>query len=264
MYYSRLIRVLFVALSFALVAKAINPNLDGAVPTRARALGKRQVIDLPGIGDDDDDKSTTTSDSKPTPTDDDEETTTSDKKTTTTKDDDPTTKPTPTTSDKETKTDDEPTQKTEETTSKKDDEESSKSRAPTTSTRTKVVTTTNAEGKPTSFTTEDAVISTPGLSDDENGGGDEGMSKETRNIVIGVVVGVGGAIVIGALAFVIFRIRNRKRAAEGPDHYATMEPMDKPDSSHAATGSVGGARNPFQSTLETYHAPTHVNASSNF
>lgn len=256
MYSSRLIRALFLALSFALVAKAIQPDLHRPAPT-GTAVAKRQIID---IGDDDDDE-TTTSEARPTTTaDDDDETTTEEE--TTTEDETTTDEPTPTTSDKETPTDDDTKttdDPTDETTS---DEESS--RTPQTSTRTRVITTTNSEGEPTSFTTEDPVEQTPGLNDDEDGGGSEGMSKETRNIVIGVVVGVGGAIVIGALAFVVFRIRNRKRAAEAPDHFATMEPMDKPDSSHAPSGSAGPARNPFQSTLETYHAPTQVNASSNF
>lgn len=259
MYSSRLIRVLFLALSFALVAKAIQPDLHRPAPT-GTAVAKRQLID---IGDDDDE--TTTSEPKPTPTEDDKDTTTEEEKTTTSEKETTTDKPTSTSSsDKETPTDDK-SETSDDASSAKTDDKSS--RTPTTSTRTTVITTTNADGQPTSFTSEDAVVQTPGLNDDEDGGGSEGMSKETRNIVIGVVVGVGGAIVIGALAFVVFRIRNRKRAAEAPDHYATMEPMDKPDSAHAPSGSMGmggPARNPFQSTLETYHAPTHVNASSNF
>lgn len=260
MYSSRLIRALFLALSFALVAKAIQPDLHRPAPT-GTAVAKRQLID---IGDDDDDETTTT-ESRPTPTDDDDDdddTTTTEEETTTTDDKETTTdEPTETTtSDKETPTDDDK-DTTDDSTSTKQDDESS--RTPQTSTRTTVITTTDSEGRPTSITTEDSVVQTPGLNDDDSSGGDEGMSEETRNIVIGVVVGVGGAIVIGALAFVVWRIRNRKKAAE-PDHFATMEPMDKPDSAHAPSGSVGPARNPFQSTLETYHAPTQVNASSNF
>lgn len=260
MYYSRLIRLLFVALSFALVAKAIRPDVgrdapNGAVEKRQLPVNpKRQLLDIGKDDDDDDDE--TSSDSKPKPTDDeDEETTTKDEPTTT--NDDETSKPTPTTT--ETKTDDN-TDKTDETTTTKDE----KTETPTTSTSTKIVTTTDSNGKPTSFTTEDSVVKTPGLSDDGESGSSDGLSNQERNIVIGVVVGVGGAIVIGALAFVVLRIRNRKRAAEAPESYATMEPMDKPDSGHAPTGGITGPRNPFQSTLETYHAPTHVNASSNF
>ena len=260
MYYSRLIRVLFVVLSFALVAKAIQPNVGRAAPTNT--VAKRQIVD---IGDDNNnDDESTTSEPSPTPTngdDDDKDTTSDDKSTTTRNDDDTTSRPTRTsTSSKEEPTDGNETD--EHTSTREDDNEETGTRR--TSTRTKIITTTNANGQPTSFTTEDSVVHTPGLSDDDNGGGSEGMSEETRNIVIGVVVGVGGAIVIGALAFVVFRIRNRKRAAEEPDHFPTMEPMDKPDSGHGPTGHIGGPRNPFQSTLETYHAPTNVNASSNF
>ncbi|KAL2110995.1 hypothetical protein VUR80DRAFT_405 [Thermomyces stellatus] len=263
MYYSRLIRLLFVALSFALVAKAIQPDVGRPAPTKT--VAKRQLLGP----SDDDDETTTTTESKPTSTDDnnDEETTTKEESTTSKGDDETTTtdKSTPTSTSDTTKTDDNKTDKTDEPTSTKNDDNDNGDDTKTrqTSTRTTVITTTNSNGEPTSFTTEDSIVQTPGLSGDEDGGGSEGMSTETRNIVIGVVVGVGGAIVIGALAFVVFRIRNRKRAAE-PDHFATMEPMDKPDPGHATSGSVGGPRNPFQSTLETYHAPTQVNASSNF
>lgn len=253
MYLSRLINLLFVALSFALVAKAISPDVHRPAPTGA--VGRRQIF---GIGDDKDDEKTTTEDSKPKPTETKDEKTTTDKKEEeTTKED---SKPTTTPKEPETKTDDKTETTKDPTNDDKDDKDTPKAE-PTT--RTKVVTTIDAAGKPTSITTEETLA--PGLSD-EDSGSSEGMSKETRNVVIGVVVGVGGAIIIGVLAFVLLRIRNRKRAAEAPDSYATMQPMDKPDSPHAPSGGhMGtGPRNPFQSTLETYHAPTHVNASSNF
>jgi hypothetical protein len=80
------------------------------------------------------------------------------------------------------------------------------------------------------------------------------------------VVGVGGAIVLGALAFVAWRIWGRKKPADENDglmNYNTgYAPMDKSEA--ASSAGPAPARNPFQSTLETYHAPTQVNASSNF
>lgn len=86
------------------------------------------------------------------------------------------------------------------------------------------------------------------------------MSPQTRNTVIGVVVGVGGAIVLGGLAFVAWRIWGRKRHQEESDGLmAYAGAPEKPD-----TGGSMSARTPFQSTLESYHAPTQVNTAANF
>lgn len=90
----------------------------------------------------------------------------------------------------------------------------------------------------------------------------DGMTPQTRKTVIGVVVGVGGAIFL-ALVFIVFwkfwgRRRSARRAAAHEDDALMMtSPGEKSD---AQSGS-----NPFQSTLESYHAPQRpVNASSNF
>lgn len=87
------------------------------------------------------------------------------------------------------------------------------------------------------------------------------MSKQTRDTVIGVVVGVGGAIVLGALAFVAWRIWGRKKGPEENDGLMDYgsNTGEKPESGGSMTG-----RTPFQSTLESYHAPTQVNTASNF
>ncbi|KFZ12895.1 hypothetical protein V502_06870 [Pseudogymnoascus sp. VKM F-4520 (FW-2644)] len=89
---------------------------------------------------------------------------------------------------------------------------------------------------------------------------ESGMSTKTRNTVIGVVVGVGGAIFL-ALVFIVFwkfwgRRRSARRAQED-DALMMTSPGEKPDTASTS--------NPFQSTLESYHAPQRpVNASSNF
>jgi hypothetical protein len=88
------------------------------------------------------------------------------------------------------------------------------------------------------------------------------MTAETRNTIIGVVVGVGGAIILGGLAFVAWRIWGRKKAAEENDDlmdYPSTTGGEKPD-----TGNSMSGRTPFQSTLESYHAPTQVNPAANF
>jgi hypothetical protein len=139
-----------------------------------------------------------------------------------------------------------------------------------TETKTTIITTTNANGQVETRTGVETSTRTPGLSESNENKG-SGMSTGTRNTVIGVVVGVGGAIVLGALAFVAWRIWGRKRGAREDDGLsggyggattAPYAPMDKSEAGSSA--GVGAQRNPFQSTLETYHAPTQVNASSNF
>ena len=107
---------------------------------------------------------------------------------------------------------------------------------------------------------------TPGLND-ESDSDTSGMSTKTRNTIIGVVVGVGGAIVLGALALVAWRIWGRKKQAEENDGLMAYDNgysgAEKSEPSHSPSTSTS-QRNPFQSTLENYHQPTQVNASSNF
>lgn len=82
-------------------------------------------------------------------------------------------------------------------------------------------------------------------------------------MVVGVVVGVGGAIALAAMALVAWRVWGRKRNSDDDDlmTYGTgYGPVEKRE-----VGSAQGpSRTPFQSTLENYHAPSNVNASSNF
>lgn len=90
------------------------------------------------------------------------------------------------------------------------------------------------------------------------------MSKSTRNIVIGVVVGVGGAIVLGGIALVAWRIWGRKKNQAENDglmdyNGGYSNPVEKTEPTASPSG-----RSPFQSTLESYHAPTQVNTASNF
>lgn len=92
------------------------------------------------------------------------------------------------------------------------------------------------------------------------------MTAKTRNTVIGVVVGVGGAVVLGALALVAWRIWGRKKDNE--EHDVLMDyDMSTPgaaEKSERGSSAGGTQRTPFQSTLENYHQPSQVNASSNF
>lgn len=123
--------------------------------------------------------------------------------------------------------------------------------------------TTNPDGQET--TVIDEVVTTSTSVPLPNGGGGNGgdtdMSTTTRDTVIGVVVGVGGAVVLAGLGFVAWRIWGKKKQQEEQDtlmdDYSAVG--EKPDT----IGSTS-TRTPFQSTLESYHAPTHVNTASNF
>ena len=143
---------------------------------------------------------------------------------------------------------------------------------PITSTRIEVITKTNSGGEVELSTSTSVTTETPDLNEGDNGGGG-GLSPETRNIVIGVVVGVGGAIILGALGIVAWRIRARKKLAEENDglmeYNGGYTAVDKTEpsvpGSSPSNAPTSSTRSPFQSTLENYHQPTQpVNASSNF
>ncbi|KAK0669590.1 hypothetical protein QBC41DRAFT_107093 [Cercophora samala] len=129
---------------------------------------------------------------------------------------------------------------------------------------TRTIVTTNPAGQET--TVIDEVVTTSTSTPLPNGGNGTnnsgtGMTPQMRNTVIGVVVGVGGAIVLAGLGFVAWRIWGKKKQQEEQDtlmdDYSAVG--EKPDT----IGSTS-TRTPFQSTLESYHAPTQVNTASNF
>ncbi|KAK4181791.1 hypothetical protein QBC36DRAFT_40963 [Triangularia setosa] len=129
---------------------------------------------------------------------------------------------------------------------------------------TRTIVTTNPDGQETTVIDEVVTTSTSQPLPNEGGnnkGQSSGMTEQTRNTVIGVVVGVGGAIVLAGLGFVAWRIWGKKKQQEEQDtlmdDYSAVG--EKPDT----IGSTS-TRTPFQSTLESYHAPTQVNTASNF
>ncbi|CAM1502267.1 Fc.00g042510.m01.CDS01 [Cosmosporella sp. VM-42] len=132
---------------------------------------------------------------------------------------------------------------------------------PVTSTFIDVVTKTNSNGALETMTTTTKSTSTPGLNSNESSSS-SGMSTKTRNTVIGVVVGIGGSIVVGALALVAWRIWGRKKQAEENDglmdYNSGYNPVEKSEPGSSGGNSNPPQRNPFQSTLENYHQPTPV------
>jgi len=91
--------------------------------------------------------------------------------------------------------------------------------------------------------------------------GTTGLTTSQKNTVIGVVVGVGGAILLGALAFVAWRVWGRKKpTVDDDDDLMAAHPGS---SGHEKASTTG--ESPFRSTLDQYHSPTApVNAASNF
>lgn len=91
------------------------------------------------------------------------------------------------------------------------------------------------------------------------------MPAQTRNTIIGVVVGIGGAILIGAIGMVAFRIWGRRKHSEEDDGLMSYDLSSNGFEKHEASNSISNSqRTPFQSTLENYHQPSGVNPSSNF
>ncbi|EEP82633.1 predicted protein [Uncinocarpus reesii 1704] len=99
----------------------------------------------------------------------------------------------------------------------------------------------------------------PGLGKEKGQTGSSGLSESNRNIIIGVVVGVGGAIILGGLAVVIYRLRRKRNARTEPD---------EDDLTGTALGShsheASMTNSPFKTTLDQYHNPGPVNPASNF
>lgn len=111
-------------------------------------------------------------------------------------------------------------------------------------------------------------MSTPGL---VGGGGSKnqggGLSEKDKSTIIGVTVGVGGAIVLAASGILFWRLRNKRRNQDENEELISYGPgFGGPGTAEKseASGPTSSARSPFQSTLETYHAPTQTNAASNF
>lgn len=73
------------------------------------------------------------------------------------------------------------------------------------------------------------------------------------------MVGIGGAILVGALAVVAWRIWGRGK--KGDDEDEIYDP--NATSTEAKTSSISG-QSPFKTTLDQYHNPGPVNTASNF
>lgn len=102
-----------------------------------------------------------------------------------------------------------------------------------------------------------SLTSTPDLNGTNDGGGISGLSSSSKIIIGGVVGGIGGAILLGGLAVVAWRIWGRKGKTGGDND-------DLIDSQPGSSGKEkrSSASDPFRSHLDQTHAP--VNTASNF
>ncbi|KAL8763592.1 MAG: hypothetical protein Q9184_000648 [Pyrenodesmia sp. 2 TL-2023] len=127
------------------------------------------------------------------------------------------------------------------------------------STQTNVYTTSGVIPVSTSSATS---TQTPSVNPDDSGSNKSGLDSSQKRIVIGVVVGIGGAILLGGIAVVAWRIWGRKGRPNEDDN----DLMDShPGSSGREKRSSISGHSPFRSTLDQYH--NHggpVNTASNF
>lgn len=120
------------------------------------------------------------------------------------------------------------------------------------------------------YTTEAVVASTtgyatatvsPSLNNGGGSGSSSGLSTKSKQIIGGVIGGVGGAILVGGIALVAWRMWGRRR------HDRVANDEDALDSPSDSLRREKAARNgtPFQRNLDQYHNPGGVvNTASNF
>jgi hypothetical protein len=97
-----------------------------------------------------------------------------------------------------------------------------------------------------------------------NSSSGEGIKTSTRNTIIGVVVGVGGALLIGGLAIFAWRLKKR-RGTNPVDEDDLMRREGSPLAGGREMRTASPEESPFKATLDQYHKPPGtVNASSNF
>ncbi|KAI4154624.1 MAG: hypothetical protein L6R39_001361 [Caloplaca ligustica] len=127
------------------------------------------------------------------------------------------------------------------------------------STHTNVFTTSGLVPVSTSTATS---TKSPSLNAGDSDSSQSGLDSSQKRIVIGVVVGIGGAILLGGIAVVVWRIWGRKGHSNEEDN----DLMDShPGSSGREKRSSISGHSPFRSTLDQYH--NHggpVNTASNF
>lgn len=111
------------------------------------------------------------------------------------------------------------------------------------------------------MTTTSTPAAQPSLNSDKSSGS-SGVSSSDKKIIIGVVVGVGGAIILGVLGVVFWRI-HKKRSDQYGDEDDLMGGTAVGAGPREKAPSPAG-NTPFRNTLDQYHNTGPVNAASNF
>lgn len=113
-------------------------------------------------------------------------------------------------------------------------------------------------------TTTGFVTSTPSPSDGGDSDESDGMSSNTKAILGGVLGGIGGAILLGGIIVVVWRMWGRRRRNndfDADDVYTTgaAETLNRDKGS-------SGPQSPFKETLDQYHGhgKAPVNTAANF
>jgi len=89
------------------------------------------------------------------------------------------------------------------------------------------------------------------------------MSSKTRNTIIGVVVGVGGAILLAALGIVLWRVFGRRKAAvDHDDGLMTGTAVGATQEKSDGLGSRPANNKMFTDTLERHHAQPTTTATN--
>lgn len=132
---------------------------------------------------------------------------------------------------------------------------------------------TTINGKPTHVTQSTTSVSssttgyaTSTLSPTLNGSSDNSgseLSSASKRIIGGVVGGIGGVIVLGAIAIVLWRLYGKKRRHADGDDYDDLA-SSAADDYKEKKGRRASAL-PFRNNLEQYHSPSaQINTASNF
>ncbi|KAJ1335642.1 Mid2 like cell wall stress sensor [Microdochium nivale] len=124
------------------------------------------------------------------------------------------------------------------------------------------VTMTDANGSQTVHTS--AVPTVVTIPVENANSSDEAAQASNKNVIIGVCVGVGGAIVLAVAGVLYWRLRNKRRQEVDQDELQSFGTGYGPPSTAEKSEGTSNTRSPFQSTLESYHAPTQTNTASNF
>lgn len=97
-----------------------------------------------------------------------------------------------------------------------------------------------------------------------NSSSSSGVSASDKKIIIGVVVGVGGAILLGVLGVVFWRIQKKRNEGYNDEDDDLMGGTAVGSGPREKVPSPAQGGTPFKNTLDQYHNPGPVNAASNF